>query len=234
MVGFPDVCMTPSPGGPVPIPYPNLAQSKDLENGSKRGLINGAPVALKDSYLGASTGDEAGTMGGGVASGKTKGRAHPVNYSFDVMIEGKPVVRNLDPFTLNDHNTPPFPILQPQSVPPRAGRVEEVKVERAVERCDWCGKEKHGFERKGRVGSNLGSSAILGRNMLEGRELATHPWCRATAEVDPLASLTLTPLVHQLEGASRVPRICGAVQGKLAFASRYAPLDCVLAAVQWG
>ena len=169
VVGFPDVCMTPSPGGPVPIPYPNLAQSKDLENGSKRGLINGAPVALKDSYLGASTGDEAGTMGGGVASGKTKGRAHPVNYSFDVMIEGKPVVRNLDPFTLNDHNTPPFPILQPQSVPPRAGRVEEVKVERAVERCDWCGKEKHGFERKGRVGSNLGSSAILGRNMLEGR-----------------------------------------------------------------
>ena len=42
------------------------------------------------------------------------------------------------------------------------------------------------------------------------------------------------PLVHQLEGASLVPRICGAVQGKLAFASRYAPLDCVLAEVQWG
>ena len=24
---FPDVCKTPSPGGPVPIPYPNIAMS---------------------------------------------------------------------------------------------------------------------------------------------------------------------------------------------------------------
>ncbi|WP_164015792.1 PAAR-like domain-containing protein [Pyxidicoccus trucidator] len=176
VVGFPDVCKTPSPGGPVPIPYPNLAQSKDLENGSKRVSINGTPVALRDSYLGTSTGNEAGTAGGGAASGKTKGRAHPVNYSFDVKIEGKPVVRNFDLFTLNDHNAPPFPIIQPQGTPPVAGRVEEVKLERPMEKCDWCGKQKHDFDRKGRVGSNLGSSAVLGRNMLEGRELATHPW----------------------------------------------------------
>ena len=24
-LGFPDVCLTPSPVGPVPIPYPNMA-----------------------------------------------------------------------------------------------------------------------------------------------------------------------------------------------------------------
>jgi len=26
---FPDVCKTPSPGGPIPIPYPNIAKSSD-------------------------------------------------------------------------------------------------------------------------------------------------------------------------------------------------------------
>lgn len=40
--------------------------------------------------------------GGGVASGKTKGAAHPISFSFDVKIEGRPVVRNLDLFMLID------------------------------------------------------------------------------------------------------------------------------------
>ncbi len=29
-----DVCKTPSPGGPVPVPYPNIAQSITLTNGT--------------------------------------------------------------------------------------------------------------------------------------------------------------------------------------------------------
>lgn len=108
VVGFPDVCRTPSPGGPVPIPYPNSAESKALEKGSRTVSINGAPVCLASSRLGTSTGDEAGTAGGGVSSGRTGGAAHPVNYSFDVRMEGNPVVRNLDLFTLNDRNTAPL------------------------------------------------------------------------------------------------------------------------------
>ena len=31
---FPDVCKTPSPGGPIPIPYPNTAKSSDTADGS--------------------------------------------------------------------------------------------------------------------------------------------------------------------------------------------------------
>ena len=34
-IAFPDVCKTPTPGGPVPIPYPNIAQSSDTAKGSK-------------------------------------------------------------------------------------------------------------------------------------------------------------------------------------------------------
>ena len=32
---FPDVCKTPSPGGPVPIPYVNVASDGDLAKGTK-------------------------------------------------------------------------------------------------------------------------------------------------------------------------------------------------------
>ena len=35
VVAAPDVCKTPTPGGPVPIPYTNVSQSSDLANGSK-------------------------------------------------------------------------------------------------------------------------------------------------------------------------------------------------------
>ena len=30
----PDVCKTPTPGGPVPMPYPNIARSGDLADGT--------------------------------------------------------------------------------------------------------------------------------------------------------------------------------------------------------
>jgi len=33
---FPDVCKTPLPGGPVPIPYPNLAIASDFDQGTRK------------------------------------------------------------------------------------------------------------------------------------------------------------------------------------------------------
>ena len=113
---FPDVCKTPSPGGPVPIPYPNIARSTDTAKGSKTVLVEGNPLCLKDSNFSTSTGDEAGTAGGGVASSKTKGKAEFVNFSFDVKVEGKNVARAMDLMLHNDKNTPPFPVIQPPVV----------------------------------------------------------------------------------------------------------------------
>jgi len=111
-VVFPDVCKTPSPGGPVPIPYPNIAKSSDTSKGSKKVTVEGNPVCLRDSCFSTSTGDEGGTAGGGVASSKTKGKAEFVNYSVDVKFEGKNVARALDPMLHNDKNTPPSPLIQ--------------------------------------------------------------------------------------------------------------------------
>ena len=109
---FPDVCKTPSPGGPIPIPYPNIAKSSDTADGSSTLTCDGNPICLKDSNFSTSTGDEAGTAGGGVVSNKTKGKAEFVNYSFDVLVEGKNVARAMDMMLHNDKNTPPFPLLQ--------------------------------------------------------------------------------------------------------------------------
>lgn len=109
---FPDVCKTPSPGGPIPLPYPNLAQSSDTAKGTKKVKCDGKSVCTEKSNFSTSTGDEAGTAGGGVVSNKTKGKAEFVNWSFDVKFEGKGVARAMDLMLHNDKNTPPSPVLQ--------------------------------------------------------------------------------------------------------------------------
>lgn len=109
---FPDACKTPTPGGPVPIPYPNIAMSSDTASGTKKFKADGNPVCTKDSNFSMSTGDEAGSAGGGVASNKIKGKAEFVNFSMDVKIEGSGAARAMDMMLHNDKNTPPFPVMQ--------------------------------------------------------------------------------------------------------------------------
>jgi hypothetical protein len=116
-IAFPDVCKTPSPAGPIPIPYPNIAQSSDTAKGTSTVKCDGNPVCVKDSNFKMSTGDEAGSAGGGVVSNKIKGKAEFVNFSFDVKFDGKNVARALDMMLHNDKNTPPFPLLQGPIVP---------------------------------------------------------------------------------------------------------------------
>jgi hypothetical protein len=131
---FPDVCKTPSPAGPIPIPYPNIAKSGDTAKGTKKVKCDGNPVCVEDSNFSTSVGDEAGTAGGGVASNKTKGKAEFVNFSFDVKFEGKGVARALDLMLHNDKNTPPFPVIQGPVVVIGSG--EDVK-----HTCVVCDKE---------------------------------------------------------------------------------------------
>ena len=97
----PDVCKTPSPGGPVPIPYVNVASDSDLAKGTKRVSIEGKSVALENSNLSTSTGDEPGAAGGGIVSSKTKGKLTWNTCSADVKFEGKGVVRFMD---VTQHN----------------------------------------------------------------------------------------------------------------------------------
>lgn len=110
-IAFPDVCKTPTPAGPVPIPYPNVARSSNTAKGTKKVKCDGNSVCIKNSNFSTSVGDEPGSIGG-IISNKTKGKAEFVNASFNVKFEGKSVERALDLMLHNDKNTPPFPLLQ--------------------------------------------------------------------------------------------------------------------------
>lgn len=114
---FPDVCKTPAP--PIPVPYPNVARSSDTASGSQKVKCDGNSTCVQSSNFSTSTGDEAGTAGGGIISNKIKGKAEFVNFSFDVKFEGKNVTRAYDIMLHNDKNTPPFPVLQGPAVPIR-------------------------------------------------------------------------------------------------------------------
>jgi hypothetical protein len=118
VLAAPDICKTPTPGGPAPLPYPNVSKSGDLAKGSSTVKVDGHPVCLcGKSNFSMSTGDEAGSAGGGVASSKIKGSSRPLAGSPNIKIEGKAVVRNAEMFIANKDNTPPAPVAQAQ-VPP--------------------------------------------------------------------------------------------------------------------
>ncbi|MET3138557.1 hypothetical protein AAKU61_002927 [Undibacterium sp. GrIS 1.2] len=103
---FPDVCGSPPKPEKIgiPVPYPNTAKIKDLENGSKSVSMYGKPVALRDkSRIGTSTGNEAATENfkKGTKSDTIKGKAYFVSWSPNVFVEGYNVPRHLDLMTHN-------------------------------------------------------------------------------------------------------------------------------------
>jgi len=102
---IPDVCKTPTPGGPVPIPYPNISQSSTLDKGTTTVKADGGMmIANKGSEFSLSNGDEPGTIGG-VKSNTFIKESTWILYSFDVKIEGKNACRLSDKKFQNHENT---------------------------------------------------------------------------------------------------------------------------------
>jgi hypothetical protein len=129
-MAFPDVCKTPSPAGPIPLPYPNVAMATDTASGSSTVSMDGNPIMIKSSYFATSTGDEAGSAGG-VVSGQIKGKAYPKLYSFDVKVDGENVFRLGDIMLQNGGsptNTPPATEMQPPSPPGTAGATTDPEL----------------------------------------------------------------------------------------------------------
>lgn len=92
-VAFPDVCKTPTPGGPVPIPYPNIAMLPQGKGGTFSGKvkIDNQKTATVKSEIMMSSGDEPGTIGG-VVSNRFKGPAKFKMGSSKVKVEGAKIV----------------------------------------------------------------------------------------------------------------------------------------------
>lgn len=102
---LPDVCKTPSPGGPVPVPYPNVSMSNMLSKGTTTVKVDGGNMAaIKGSEYSLSTGDEPG-VAGGVKSSVFKKESTWITYSFDVKMDGKNVCRLTDKKFHNHQNT---------------------------------------------------------------------------------------------------------------------------------
>jgi hypothetical protein len=106
---FPDVCLTPSPGGPVPVPYPNIAdlsQAQPVSDAAGKELLVGPsslPVVLQSSTVPTSSGDEGGSAGGGTTTGTIKGPCEVAQGSGSVLYgaQGLGIARFGDP---TDHN----------------------------------------------------------------------------------------------------------------------------------
>jgi len=91
----PDVCKTPAPpAGPVPIPYPNMADTSMADPGGlvPKVLVDFKPAMNMSTKVLMTSGDEAG-VAGGVASSKIKGEMNFIDGSLKVMVGGKPAVR---------------------------------------------------------------------------------------------------------------------------------------------
>ena len=101
----PDVCKTPSPGGPVPIPYPVIiSMSSSLKEGTTTVKVDGGnPAAIKGSEYGSCSGDEPGTAGG-VKSSTNMKEATWLLYSFDVKLDGQNACRLSDKMMMNHGN----------------------------------------------------------------------------------------------------------------------------------
>src|SRR5882762_7507893 len=87
-MAFPDVCKTPTPAGPIPIPYPNIGQSADTSGGPTTVKTDGEMPMVKGAKYMKSSGDEAGTAGG-VMSSVNMNECEFLLYSFDIKFEGK-------------------------------------------------------------------------------------------------------------------------------------------------
>ena len=120
-----DVCLTKIGKSTVPIPYTNIARSKDAAKTASTVFINGHPVCHKNSIFAKSSGDEPGNRKG-VKSGTITEKAEFVTASSNVYIEGIAAVRQGDYMVSNNANTAPMPLVQPGAPRPKTNRLEDV------------------------------------------------------------------------------------------------------------
>jgi hypothetical protein len=93
--GFPDVCLTPTPAGPVPIPYPNITA----------GPMGVPPAHNMGTVIPMTNGDNAG-VATGVASGIVMGPSRHLTASFTTLVGCLPATRLTSASLQNSTNCP--------------------------------------------------------------------------------------------------------------------------------
>ena len=111
---FPDVCLTPTPAGPVPIPYPNIAMGPMGVPAAYNVLFMCTPAHNMSTSVPLSNGDNAG-IATGVASGMVMGPSRPVTGAFTVLLGGMPATRLTSMNIQNSTNAPGARIVPSQT-----------------------------------------------------------------------------------------------------------------------
>jgi hypothetical protein len=104
-MAFPDVCLTPTPAGPVPIPYPNIGAGPMRVPPYPKVLWMCTPAHNMSSVCPLTNGDNAG-LATGVASGMVMGPARKVTAAFTVLVGGMPATRCTSVTIQNSTNVP--------------------------------------------------------------------------------------------------------------------------------
>jgi|UniRef100_UPI000D391302 hypothetical protein len=102
-LAMPDICEVPTPGGPVPTPFPNIGLPSMGDSPTTKVLVSGMPALTKASKIPLTNGDEVGAAGG-VASKKIQGEVEFIAGSAKVKFEGQAAVRLSTPTRQNAGN----------------------------------------------------------------------------------------------------------------------------------
>ena len=95
-LAFPDVCLTPTPVGPVPIPYPNIGLPMTAIPSQFKVLIMAMPAHNLMTTVPLSNGDNAG-VNMNPLSGMVMGPCRHLMGSFKTLFGGMPVTKLLSP-----------------------------------------------------------------------------------------------------------------------------------------
>lgn len=113
-MGFPDVCLTPTPAGPVPVPYPNIAAGPMGVPAVYNVLFMCAPAHNMATIVPLTNGDNAG-LALGVASGTVMGPSRHMTAAFSVLVGGMPATRLTSVSLQNSTNCPGARIVPSQT-----------------------------------------------------------------------------------------------------------------------
>ena len=100
----PDVCKTPSPGGPVPIPYPNFATVAQAVKYASKVKFSSRNALPKTAKVSMTNGDQPGTLGG-IKSNVVMNKSTWLKGSSKVKVQGKKVVYHTAMTGHNGSNT---------------------------------------------------------------------------------------------------------------------------------
>ncbi len=104
-MGFPDVCLTPTPAGPVPVPYPNVAAGPMAVPAVYNVLFMCTPAHNMSTVVPLTNGDNAG-VATGVASATVMGPSRHLTGAFTVLVGGMPATRMTSMSLQNSTNCP--------------------------------------------------------------------------------------------------------------------------------